>query len=62
VKLGMFFPAAVGLVLLWFGGVWMFVLPFINRRRVRRHKAGWHRPAERNRRLAHLDRHQCRVV
>jgi len=39
IKLGLFFPAAVGLVLLWFGGVWMFVLPFINRRRVRRHKA-----------------------
>ena len=39
IKLGMFFPAAVGLVLLWFGGVWMFVLPFLNRRRVRRNKA-----------------------
>ena len=39
IKLGLFFPAAVGLVLLWFGGVWMFVLPFLNRRRVRRNKA-----------------------
>jgi uncharacterized iron-regulated membrane protein len=39
VKLGLFFPAAIGLVLLWLGGVYMFVLPFINRRRVRRAKA-----------------------
>lgn len=39
VKLGLFFPAAIGLVFLWFGGVWMFLVPFINRRRVRRHKA-----------------------
>jgi uncharacterized iron-regulated membrane protein len=39
VKLGLFFPAAIGLVLLWCGGVWMFLVPFINRRRVRKHKA-----------------------
>ncbi len=39
VKLGLFFPAAVGLVLLWCGGVWMFVYPFIGRRRVRKAKA-----------------------
>lgn len=45
VKLGLFFPAAVGLVFLWCGGLWMFVLPFINRRRVRRHKAEMARQA-----------------
>lgn len=38
VKLLVFFPTAIGLVLLLLGGVWMFVLPFINRRRVRRAK------------------------
>lgn len=36
VKLYIFFPAATGLVALWLGGVWMFVYPFIGRRRVRR--------------------------
>lgn len=36
VKLWIFLPAAVGLVLLWCGGFWMFVYPFLNRRRVRR--------------------------
>jgi hypothetical protein len=36
VKLFVFFPAAVGLVLLWLGGMWMFIYPFIGRRRVRR--------------------------
>jgi hypothetical protein len=39
IKLYVFFPTAVGLVLLGLGGVWMFVLPFVNRRRVRRAKA-----------------------
>jgi uncharacterized iron-regulated membrane protein len=39
VKLGLFFPAAIGLVLLWFGGMWMWVYPFIAKRRVRRRKA-----------------------
>ena len=38
VKLGIFLPAAVGLVLLWCGGVWMFIYPILNRRRVRRLK------------------------
>jgi len=38
VKLGLFFPAAIGLVLLWLGGVWMFLYPFLGRRRVRRTK------------------------
>jgi uncharacterized iron-regulated membrane protein len=39
VKLGIFFPTAVGLLLLWLGGMWMWLYPFIGRRRVRRAKA-----------------------
>jgi uncharacterized iron-regulated membrane protein len=39
VKLGLFFPAAIGLVLLWLGGMWMWLYPFLGRRRVRRTKA-----------------------
>jgi uncharacterized iron-regulated membrane protein len=39
VKLGLFFPAAIGLVLLWLGGMWMWLYPFIAKRRVRRRKA-----------------------
>lgn len=39
VKLGLFFPAAVGLGLMWFGGMWMWLYPFLARRRVRRAKA-----------------------
>ena len=35
VKLGVFLPAATGLLLLWIGGMWMFFYPFIGRRRVR---------------------------
>ena len=35
IKLYVFFPAAIGLVLLWCGGVWMFAWPYLNRRRVR---------------------------
>jgi uncharacterized iron-regulated membrane protein len=35
VKLGLFFPTAVGLALLWLGGMWMWVYPFIGRWRVR---------------------------
>lgn len=38
IKLYVFFPAAIGVVLLWFGGVWMFVLPIVNKRRVRHAK------------------------
>ena len=38
VKLWVFFPAAIGLVLLWIGGMWMWLLPFLNRRRVRHAK------------------------
>lgn len=39
VKLGLFFPTAIGLILLWLGGMWMWLYPFIGRRRVRRAKA-----------------------
>ena len=39
VKLGVFFPTALTLVLLWLGGMWMWLYPFIGRRRVRRAKA-----------------------
>ena len=39
VKLGLFFPAALTLLLLWLGGMWMWLYPFIGRRRVRRAKA-----------------------
>ena len=39
VKLGLFWPTAVGLVLMWLGGLWMFLWPFLNRRRVRHRKA-----------------------
>jgi uncharacterized iron-regulated membrane protein len=35
VKLGVFFPAAVGVTLLWLGGMWMWLYPFLARRRVR---------------------------
>jgi uncharacterized iron-regulated membrane protein len=38
VKLGLFFPTALTLLLLWLGGVWMFVFPFIGKWRVR-HRA-----------------------
>ena len=38
VKLGLFFPAAIGLTLLWLGGMWMWLYPFLARRRVRRAK------------------------
>ena len=38
VKLGVFFPTAIGLLLLWLGGMWMWLYPFIGRRRVRRAK------------------------
>jgi uncharacterized iron-regulated membrane protein len=39
IKLYVFFPTALSLVLLLMGGVWMFLVPFKNRRRVRRAKA-----------------------
>jgi len=39
VKLGLFFPTAITALLLWLGGLWMFVYPIVNKRRVRRRKA-----------------------
>lgn len=36
VKLGIFFPSAIGLILLWCGGIWMFIYPLMNKRRARR--------------------------
>lgn len=39
VKLGLFLPTAIGLVLLWLGGIWMFVFPFIGKRRIRKRRA-----------------------
>lgn len=39
VKLYVFFPTAIALVVLWIGGLWMFAVPFLNRRRVRLAKA-----------------------
>ena len=39
VKLGLFFPTAIGLVLLWLGGMWMFLWPYIAKARMRRRKA-----------------------
>lgn len=40
IKLYVFFPTAITLFSLWCGGVWMFLWPFLNRRRVRHRKAG----------------------
>jgi uncharacterized iron-regulated membrane protein len=39
VKLGVFLPVGIGLLLLWVSGVWMFAYPFFVRRRVRRARA-----------------------
>jgi uncharacterized iron-regulated membrane protein len=38
VKIGIFFPTAIGLLLLWLGGMWMWLYPFLARKRVRRTK------------------------
>jgi uncharacterized iron-regulated membrane protein len=38
-KLGVFLPSAVGLLLLWASGIWMFVLPWVVRARKRRRGA-----------------------
>lgn len=38
VKLGLFFPTAITLLLLWLGGMWMWLFPFLNRRKVRQRK------------------------
>lgn len=34
-KLGVFLPSAIGLLVLWVSGIWMFVLPMVVRRRKR---------------------------
>lgn len=39
VKLGLFFPTAVTLLLLWLGGMWMWLYPLLHKRRVRRRRA-----------------------
>ncbi len=38
-KLGIVLPSALVLLFLWGSGIWMWLYPFIGRRRVRRHKA-----------------------
>lgn len=38
VKLGLFFPTAITLFLLWLGGMWMWLYPLLNKRRVRHRK------------------------
>jgi len=39
VKLGLFFPTALTLLLLWLGGMWMWAYPLLHRRKVRTAKA-----------------------
>lgn len=39
VKLLLYWPTAIGLVLLWLGGMWMFIFPLIHKRHVRHAKA-----------------------
>lgn len=39
VKLGVVLPSGVVLLFLWCSGVWMWIYPFIGRRRVRQHRA-----------------------
>ena len=38
VKLGVFFPTALTLLLLWLGGMWMWLFPLVHKRRVRRRR------------------------
>lgn len=38
VKLGLFFPTALTLLLLWLGGMWMWVYPLLHKGRVRRER------------------------
>ncbi len=44
VKLGVFFPTALTLMLLWLGGMWMWLFPVVHKRRVRRRKTWETRP------------------
>lgn len=39
VKLGIVLPSGVALLCLWASGLWMWIYPFIGRRRVRKHRA-----------------------
>jgi uncharacterized iron-regulated membrane protein len=38
VKLGLFFPTALTLLLLWLGGMWMWLYPLVHKRKVRRRR------------------------
>ena len=40
VKLGLFLPTAITLMLLWLGGMWMWLYPLLHKGRVRRLKRG----------------------
>lgn len=44
VKLGLFFPTAITLLLLWLGGMWMWLYPLMNKRKVRQRKHWETRP------------------
>jgi uncharacterized iron-regulated membrane protein len=44
VKLGLFFPTALTLLLLWLGGMWMWLYPLLHKRRVRRNRVFETRP------------------
>lgn len=44
VKLGLFFPTALTLLLLWLGGMWMWLYPLLHKRKVRRKRLFETRP------------------
>jgi uncharacterized iron-regulated membrane protein len=44
VKLGLFFPTALTLLLLWLGGMWMWLYPLLHKRKVRRKRMFETRP------------------
>ena len=44
VKLGLFFPTAITLLVLWLGGMWMWLFPLLHKRKVRRRRAWETRP------------------
>ena len=44
VKLGLFFPTAITLLVLWLGGMWMWLFPLLRKRKVRRRKVWETRP------------------
>lgn len=39
IKLGVFFPAAIALTLMWATGIWLFVLPYVSRQKRRKRLA-----------------------